>query len=337
MKAVAVPEPGRLEVVEIATPEIQDYECLVKMRACGLCTGTDPKVLHGKVGGPGRYPFILGHEGVGEVVEVGSKVRTWQVGDLVTDPGVRLPAPYKANCGHFAEYGIAQDFEVMDELGIEERAFRASCTLKIPRDIPAVDAPVLLTLKENYSALTNFGFQPGMSVLLFGDGPVGLGLVSLLHLRGAGWVTAVGHWDDRLARLRDIGGANQVVNTKTESLDAALAGREFDLVIDAVGSSAIIREATRRVRNGGKVCLYGVMKHDDCTLSVREHFRNNTSLHVLQWPNGEFEVHDEVVAMVLEGKVDLKNYYTHVMPVDAIAEAFAMVARREVYKVIITF
>ena len=49
MKAVAAVAPGRVEVVEIPMPEIADYECLVKVRACGLCNGTDLKIIDDEV------------------------------------------------------------------------------------------------------------------------------------------------------------------------------------------------------------------------------------------------------------------------------------------------
>jgi len=66
MKAVAATARGKVEVVEIPMPEIQDYECLVKVRACGFCNGTDMKIIDDEVSTtPVEFPVILGHEGVG--------------------------------------------------------------------------------------------------------------------------------------------------------------------------------------------------------------------------------------------------------------------------------
>ena len=76
MKAVAAVAPGRVEIVEIPRPEVREYECLVKVRACGLCNGTDLKIIDNEVGTtPVEYPVILGHEGVGEVTARSPRAR----------------------------------------------------------------------------------------------------------------------------------------------------------------------------------------------------------------------------------------------------------------------
>ena len=335
MKAAAVTAPGVLDIVEIPVPEIKDYECLVKTRACGLCNSTDLKMIACEVGaGPG---FILGHEGAGEVVEIGDKVENYKVGDTVTDPTLREEdgARFRPMCGQFAEYTIIQDLEVMKELGIDDKAYRAHCSRRVPPGIGFEDATILLTFKETLSALRNFGFQPGMDVLTYGDGPIGLSLVSLMRLAGANWLGAVGHWDSRLEKISTVGKTDQVINEKGEDVDSALEDRRFDMIIDAVGSSAIIKRSFGMLKSRGKVCVFGVLSKDDPGVSIRD-FRNNTSLHLLQWPVGEHDVHDEVIDMVKTGKLNPKDYYSHLEPLENIHEAVRKVKSREAFKVIIT-
>ncbi|OGV67321.1 MAG: hypothetical protein A3K19_01985 [Lentisphaerae bacterium RIFOXYB12_FULL_65_16] len=339
MKAIVVSAPHEWQLADVPQPVIRDYECLVKTKACGLCSSTDLKVIAGKIGGgPERYPFVLGHEGAGEVVEVGRQVRNYKVGDIVTDPTQRFDNGCKVrpNCGQFAEYAIVQDLAVMAELGITEKAFRANCSRRVPPGLAFEDAAMLLTFKETLSALRNFGFQPGMDVLVYGDGPVGLALVKLARLAGAGWLGAVGHWDERLARIATFGGADATVNAKTCDPVAALKNRKLDIVIDAVGSSAIIKQALGMLKSRGKVCVFGVLAKDDPGVNVRD-LPNNTGLHLLQWPVGEHEVHDEVLEMVRSGRLDPKNWYSHVMPVAEFGAAVEKVRTREAFKVVVTF
>jgi L-iditol 2-dehydrogenase len=338
MKAAVVTAPGVLEIIDIPVPEIRDYECLVKTDVCGFCNSTDLKMIAGKVGGTAEiFPFILGHEGIGKVVEVGNKVKNYQLGDMVADPTLRFEAgsPYAVMCGQFAEYTIVQDLPVMEELGITDKAFRAHCSQRIAPGFSPADAVILLTFKETLSALNNFGFEAGMDVLLYGDGPVGLALTSLMRLRGAKWIGAVGHWDDRLEKIATLGKADVVVNEKKGGLDDALKGRRFDLIIDAVGASAIIKQSFARLKQRGRICVYGVLPDDDPGVNIQS-FPNNTSLHVLKWPVGANDVHDEVVDMVKTGKLNPEDYYSHIEPLENIHEAVRKVTSREAFKVVIS-
>jgi len=86
MKTLIVKEDHTLEVVEVPKPEISEYEALVKMVACGICNGTDAKIIKGKFKGLEEYPLMLGHEGVGRVEAIGDKVENYQVGDIVLLP-----------------------------------------------------------------------------------------------------------------------------------------------------------------------------------------------------------------------------------------------------------
>lgn len=90
MKSLIVNENGGLEVREIPVPEINSKQALVKMICCGICNGTDAKLIHRKFKGfeEDAYPLMLGHEGVGEVVKVGEEVTGYHVGDKVLLPFV---------------------------------------------------------------------------------------------------------------------------------------------------------------------------------------------------------------------------------------------------------
>ena len=190
MKAVALPGPGHVELVDLPVPEIRPYECLVRVLACGFCNSTDLKTIDDHLGSPVPFPVILGHEGVGEVVEVGPRVRNWKTGDRMTNPHGRLPADggYNRYWAGMVEYAVVQDHEVMREMGLPESEFVGGAARRIPEAIDPADGGVILMLAEAYSALDNFGFRPGMDVLIYGDGPVGLAHTTFLRRRGAGWI-----------------------------------------------------------------------------------------------------------------------------------------------------
>ena len=85
MKTLIVDEDGNLNVCEIPIPDINENQALVKTISCGICNGTDAKLIHRKFKGVDKseYPLMLGHEGVGKVIAVGKNVTSYKIGDVV--------------------------------------------------------------------------------------------------------------------------------------------------------------------------------------------------------------------------------------------------------------
>jgi L-iditol 2-dehydrogenase len=339
VKAVAVLNKGELAVVDVPLPRIAEYECLVRVRACAFCNGTDLKIIDDTFTEAGlNYPLILGHESVGEVVEVGSEVESVHIGDVFTNPIGRLepPSPYKALVGEMKEYCVVQDRAAMERLGVDLQLYSGAMTRPVPASMSPEDASILLTLKEAYSALRNFGFAEGMDVLVFGDGPVGLALTRFLRMRHAGWVACVGHHDERLDRIRETGQLHLAINSMRADVSREFGDRRFDLVIDAVGSTAVIEQGSHLLKPGGKVGVYGVLKRHHMTMNLRA-LRNNTSVHMLNFPYQEHAVHDDILEMVREGTVNPGDYWSHALPADEIERAVQLVRSREAFKVVLTF
>jgi len=337
VKAAVVERPGKIRIWDIKGPEIGDYEALVRMKACGLCNSTDTKIYHGHFPGVTRYPLVLGHEGVGEVVEVGTKVKSFKPGDVIlelwgkiTDEGLGV------GWGAFVEYGVVPDTVALEEDGLPWNPVSLRSQI-VPKEIDPLEAVILITLKEALSGLRNFGLQEGMSLLVFGDGPVGGALVRFARLRGAGIVACVGHWDERLRLIRRLG-ADCVVNEKKEDLkdaiQTAFGDLKFDLVIDAVGRNQIVNHAFTFVRPGGKIGMYGVAAEPDYTLPLAP-WPNNVSLHKLFFPYKHEAVHQDVIEYVRNGDIRLKDFYSHVVPLDEIQRGIQLIESREAFRVIV--
>lgn len=345
MRAIAVVEEGKLEVVELPVPEYGDYECLVRITACGYCSGTDRKIVHNKLADmPIKYPTIIGHESVGHVVACGSKVRNFKVGDRVTSPlGKTPPPPYSSTFGMAVEYGVIQDIEAMNEDNVSAPG-QAQAKIdpidylvkEIPDFIDDVDAVMLLTFKENFSALKNFGMKEGMDVLIYGDGAVANGVALFAKLLGAGWVGCVGHHDDRLEKIVGVAKPDLTVNSHKVDVAQAMGDRKVDLVIDCVGSVDVIKEGAKFLVPGGRVSVYGVLSKATANINLTE-LPNNISIHMLNWPYREHREHDAIIQLIEEGKLDPKDFYSHVLPAEECQKGAEMIENREAYKVIFTF
>lgn len=344
MKAVAAEKDGSIHIVDIPIPSFSDYECLVRVKACGICNSTDLKLVENSVGDlKVEYPALLGHESVGEVVAVGSRVKTFKPGDRVVNPSGRLEqgTPYHSYWTAMAEYGIAHDIRAIMDDGLP---LPAGFDIEIPEDYPVrlipdgmsyEDAVILLTIKENFSALKNFGMQPGRDIFIFGDGPAAFGMACAARRLGAEYLGCAGHHDHRLEKIKAQAHAEAVVNTNRQAPESVIGHRKFDIIVDAVGNMGIVREATGMLKPGGRVCVYGVLKRSQADLNLLD-LPNNTCVQVYNRPYHEYRAHTEVCEWISSAGIDLKEFYSHVLPIDEAAKGFELVKSRQAYKVILT-
>jgi threonine dehydrogenase-like Zn-dependent dehydrogenase len=352
MKAVAVLEPAKpakIACVDIPEPPVSDYECLVRVHACGICSSTDLKIAHGEhpvvPDFPLRYPLILGHEGAGEIVKIGKKVRSFKVGQRVVCPVVGFGIPgcnYHMGYGGMVEYSKAADYRVMKEDGIADFMVD-SCPEEIdfitkvfPDNIDYVDATMILSFKENYSALRNFGVKEGMDILIFGDGSICMGLCLFLRSYRVNSVTVIGHHDERLANIKDVSHPDLLINSNKKNIGDRLKNKKFDIVIDAVGSMEIVRQGAGLLKPGGKVCVYGVLAEGKSTLDLYG-IPNYTAVQIMSYPYKEHRTHADIIELMRRGLVRPKDFYSHVLPVEQAAEGIRMLEAREAFKVILTF
>ena len=340
MKAVVAQSQGKLGIVCVPAPVPGEYECLTKITYCGICNGTDLKLLNNQVTDKTiEYPTVLGHEAVGYIVAAGTRVRNWKVGDRVVSPiGTIAPATgLRMNYGQMAEYGITHDIQAMMEdgvsLGVQPPIpdYRGKL---IPPGIQDADAVMLLTFKENYSALKNFGFQAGMRLLVCGDGPVAMGIACIAKALGAKKVVCIGHHDERLEHIRQHVPVDCTINSCRDDPLSVLEKNSLDMIIDAVGNLKMATGLSKLLTPGGILGLYGVIAKDKANLNLFD-VPNHVTLHVLNWPYGEHRVHDEVVDLVKRGVLIPSDYYSHVLPMEEVQRGFDMIARREAFKVIL--
>jgi len=341
MKAIAVMGPGDVRLVDdVPKPVIGDYEALVKVHTCGFCNGTDMQIIKGLGGNHGNaisvYPTVLGHEGAGEVIAVGKKVRHIKVGERWVHPNLYpdVGNGYTKTHGGMAQYGMVSDNQAMLEDGYTEADFPWTRQLRFPDTISYEDAGVLLSLAESHSAAKNFGVTEGSEVLIYGSGPMGISLALFCRLRG-GHVTQVDKIGERLELAQRIAGAEHVINSSETDVATALNGKKFDIAIDIVGRPEILYEASQFLKSGGKVCSMGVLPKSEVCLDTSR-FQTNTALHILNYPVGEYDIMPETIALIESGKVNPKDFYSHVLPYEKIDEAVELTYSKQAFKVVLT-
>lgn len=345
MRAVAVVEPGRVEIVTLDPPTPGPYQAVVKTEVAALCNATDGKLVAGHFPGVDQYPLILGHEGAGIVESVGAKVRNFRKGDRVigsllfafSDP------KYATGWGGFCEYALANDHDAMVADGVADAGHGWFECYEIQRtvdpDIPAEEAALLCTWREVYGGIGDFQLRPTDDVLIFGAGPVGLSFVAFCRLLGMGWIGVVDPVASKRDRARAMG-ADETFAPDAPELKALTKrrGKPLDAVVDAVGNEAIVNAALPLIKLGGTVGIYGVIAAKTLTLD-KAAGPYNFNLFVHQWPTRwrEREAQKPLCDWIRQGKLKAADFVTHRFPVEQIVDALAAVKTGEVVKVLMRF
>ena len=337
MKTLIVDKEGKLSVREIPKPKYNKNQALVKMIACGVCNGTDTKLIHSDFKGvdSAEYPLVLGHEGVGRVVEVGKNVKSFQVGDVVLLPFVdsdkELYGTLGSAWGAYSEYGVVCD-PAADWENVPECAYAQTV---VPADIDPVDSAMIITLREVLSAVKYFGIGKDQSVVVYGCGPVGLTFVKFLKLLGAGPVIAIDRHEEKLQDALKKG-ADYVFHAKEcdpkeEIHKICPSGVSF--VIDAIGNSRVINDAMEVICDRGNICCYGISANCKMELDWSK-APYNWNLIFQQFPSKAEEgaVNEQILAWIREGIIDLKEYISDYIPFENVIEGFGKLAEKKIAK-----
>ena len=338
MRGLAVDKAGKLSVPELSMPAYGECQALVKTLSCGVCNGTDGKLIHGTFKNMHDYPLLLGHEGVGRVVEVGKRVTKYKVGDVVL-----LPFLYAAQDGYFSGWGGYCEYAVVGDEGAFALAGQgigtpdydegcwAQTVIRPQDDVDPVGAAMIITFREVLSAMRRFGFRENENIVIYGAGPVGLCFTRFAKLLGMGPVVTIDIYDDKAAEAARMG-ADVVINSKKQDVEAEvrkLFPGGADNIVDAVGVNALINQAMKLVKYNGKICCYGISAELDMRLDWSGG-PYNWVLNFLQFPSKmeEYQAHSQVMAWINAGILDPSAFISDVIPFERITEAFDLVEKR---------
>ncbi|KAM3077575.1 hypothetical protein ACMFMG_006911 [Clarireedia jacksonii] len=207
--------PYHMAVLDVPRPIIQaGTDAIVRVTTAAIC-GTDLHTYHW-VYGSAEAPWIMGHEGIGIVEEIGSAVSGISVGDHVVIPDSVVIETTDGSAASPLSYGLGEDYgEGMGGTQAEyvRVPYAANALIPIPStnttNGTAIPDSVYLTIGDIFSTawvgVTRSGFQPGDTIAIFGAGPVGLLAAHSAILRGASRVYSIDHEPTRLSLAESIG------------------------------------------------------------------------------------------------------------------------------------
>ncbi len=327
MRAAVVPAVNSAWVLgEVPTPDPGPGQVLVKIRASGICY-TDVHQTRGQL--PGRFPRILGHEPVGEIVAVGAGVATRRVGDRVGVPWVQ------ASCGRCEWCLRGKPMFCPDAVGTGVQAAGghaeymlayADATMLLPDGLAWEQAaPVFCAGYTVWSGLRWAAPQPGERVAVVGIG--GLGHLALQYAKAAGFsAIAVSRSPDKDRLLRELG-ADEVVR---DGAGLARAGGA-DVVLGTSNSADAMADAIQGLKPDGRLVVMG-FEPKPLAVSPRGLITRRIKI-VGSQQNGREYLH-EALAFVASGRV---RVMTETYAFDDIGKAYARVEQGQVrFRAVVT-
>jgi len=259
MKAAVLKGPNILEMSDIAIPDAQPGELILRVRAATVC-GTDLRILTGRKTKGVRFPSVIGHEFAGEVVQAGLGVSLFKVGDRVSmDPVIPcLSCAYCKNghenvCQHRQAMGYEFDGAFAEYIRIPAIALRSGNVFLMPEGMSYEAAALAEPLACCINGQRNADVRMGDSVVILGAGPIGLMHAALARLSGARQVI-VSEPNALRRQAASERGVDHVCDPSTESVVDFVRSRTdglgADVVILAIGVPQLANEALSLVRNG---------------------------------------------------------------------------------------
>jgi L-iditol 2-dehydrogenase len=338
MKAALIESPGVLVVRDIPVPAVGEYDVLCRLLYGATCSGTDQHLIHNRVPWRVNYPTVLGHESVGRATQVGSKVRYFKVGDLITRVGVpaATDGAFSVNWGGFAEWGIARDHRAMKEDGRPETEWqRHRVNQVVPPSIDPRSATMIITWRETLSYLLRMGFSAGKTILIIGSGGNGFAFaVHALNI-GAAKVAMVG--SPRREKDARLAGIHAYFNYAADKLDEQVNKDQaagYDFIIDAVGKKDELDKLLPAIKPNGSIGIYGIDDYGKCLLNPS---RARGTFTYCKNGYAEVETHAQVIQSIIQGKLEARMWMDldHPYPLVDIQKAYEACLARKCIKALI--
>jgi L-iditol 2-dehydrogenase len=325
----------RMETVPV--PEIGAGEILVRVHTCGIC-GTDLKKI---ATGSHSAPRIFGHETAGTVAAIGVGVSNFKLGDRVmvfhhipcgdcyycrhkvfaqcpTYKKVGATAGYEASGGGFSEYVRVMDW-IVGNGGV----------VRIPDGVSFDQASFIEPVNTCMKGIETLRLTEGETVLVMGQGPIGIILAVLARRRGARLITS-----DLLPQRHTISkafGLNENIDASrcdtVKTVKELTEGRGADAVILAVAVNGLIRPAMDATRPGGRVLLFAQTQHGEATMDPAAVCVDEKSL--LGSYSASVDLQQESADFVLNREMDLERLVSHRFPLKESIQALQLAAHPE--------
>lgn len=322
--------PG-FSIREVDIPKVTSHRVLIKVKAASIC-GSDLHLHKWDDWAQNicTIPRIIGHEGTGEVVEVGSQVERIKVGDHVSIEG-HIPCLACARCWtgemhlctHLEMIGFTADGCFADYVLVPE-----ICCVKNDKSLPWDIASIQDPLGNAVHAVSESNVA-GKTVAVFGDGPTGLFAVAVARCLGAREIFAVGISPFRLNLFKGLNADHILDMTKMDPAQIILEktkGEGCDVVLEMSGAEAAIHSGLRAIRNGGDYTAFGIPSKPVPIDFSKEIILKGIKIHGI-FGRRMFYTWEEMGRLLSSGRLDVSSIITHHFPMSEIDNALELLTK----------
>ncbi len=340
-KAAYMHGTNNMTMKEIPMPAPKENEALVKVKVVGICGSDLHYYQHGRIGDfVVEGDLILGHECAGEVVAVGSAVKTLCVGDRVAlEPGKTCGKCKYCKAGKYNLCPDVEFFATPPYHGVFANyvTHPEDMCFKLPDHVSDVEGALVEPLSVGLHASGTGGVKLGDTVVIFGAGCIGLVTLLSCKARGASKVHVVDVLENRLETARRLG-ATETINARecnaVDRIAELTKGQGADVVIETAGSEATVKQTADVVARGGTIVLVGMTAKDESSFNFMKLLGKEGQIKTIFRYRNLYPV---AINAIASGAIDVKSIVSHEFDFDHVKEAFDFVSNnaKDVVKAII--
>lgn len=320
-----------MEMHDIPEPHIINPDDVkIKMSVVGICGSDVHYYTTGRIGSQVvQYPFAVGHEGAGIVVETGKGVTRVKNGDAIAiDPAMpcwecdQCKSGRHHTCRKLRFLGCPGQAEgCLSEYLVMPESSCFPLEGRLNPDHGSISEPLAIGIYAVKKAREIREFNIG----ILGFGPIGMSVMLAAKAAGAGKIAVTDKIDERLKKAEKEGAAH-ISNPLKENIvknfhNAFPAGP--DIVFECCGQQDAFDQAVDILKPGGKLVVVGIPEFDKWSLNVENTRRKEISI---QFIRRQVDCVDDALALMQSGKIDISNMVTHRFPFSSTKQAFDLVA-----------
>lgn len=344
MKAMMLTGIREMEMRDIPEPRvINSNDVKIKMSVLGICGSDIHYYTQGRIGSQKvQYPFTVGHEGAGIVVETGSSVKRVRPGDRIAiDPAMpcwecdQCLAGRHHTCRKLRFLGCPGQAEgcLMEYIVMPEE-----CCFLLDGNLTPDNGSISEPLAIGVYAVKKAGNIKGLKIGLLGYGPIGMSTMLAAKVEDVENIFVTDLIDERLT-IAAKEGAVLCANPLKENILEKIRQKEplgLDLVFECCGKQEAFDQAIEILKPGGRLVVIGIPEFDNWSMNVELTRRKEISL---QFIRRQVDCVEDALEMMQNGAISVKNMVTHRFPFDKTKEAFDLVAayKNGVMKAMIDF
>jgi L-iditol 2-dehydrogenase len=332
-----------IRIEEYEDPKCSPAGAVIKVHAVGIC-GSDVRTYYSgstKI----KPPMIIGHEVVGEVVEIGPKHNTYKIGDrLAMAPGIYCKKCFyclndmTTMCENLVELAFQFPGGFAEYMGLPDIAFERGRIVPVPKELSSEHAALCEAPSSCIMAQERADVKEGDTVVVFGAGPIGCCHVQIAKANGAKKVILIDISKERLEMAEQFGADLQIDAAAADAVKAvkqATDGLGADKLIVAAPSAKAQKQAVEMSRKRGVVVLFGGLPKENPYTELDSNLIHYRDIYVIGHYGQEKRHVEKALEMISQKQISADKLITDVLKLDQIHKGFELMKDKKALKVLL--